>query len=178
MSMRSTAGGVGMPTGDGVTNSPTSPFTSATTPENGARRRVWSRAAWATSSCERLTSTVDRAALQAARLASASLSALSTASSEARLLSRSCRIRSASRPARSATIHACCQRASADRTSLAASWAWACRSTFQNSMRIWPCSTTSPSFTGMRSICPPRRGEIPARRQASMVPALVLATVD
>ena len=32
--MRSTVGGVGMPTGDGVTNSPSSPLISAMTPAN------------------------------------------------------------------------------------------------------------------------------------------------
>ena len=42
--MRSTVGGVGMPTGEGVTNSPSSPLISAMTPANGAR-------SWVRSSC-------------------------------------------------------------------------------------------------------------------------------
>ncbi len=46
--MRSTVGGVGMPTGEGVTNSPTSPLISAMTPANGATRRVRSSCACAT----------------------------------------------------------------------------------------------------------------------------------
>ncbi|MNM56200.1 hypothetical protein D3C81_673630 [compost metagenome] len=41
-SIRSTAGGVGIPGGEGVTNSPSSPLISATMPANGARRVVCS----------------------------------------------------------------------------------------------------------------------------------------
>ncbi len=57
--MRSTVGGVGMPTGEGVTNSPSSPLISAMTPANGARSCV---------RCEMRTRDVDARVRDAGRV--------------------------------------------------------------------------------------------------------------
>ena len=69
--MRSTVGGVGMPTGDGVTNSPSSPLISAMTPANGACSCVRSRCAFVTSTRASATRVASSAAAQPAAVDSA-----------------------------------------------------------------------------------------------------------
>ncbi|GBF30466.1 hypothetical protein MnTg04_00407 [bacterium MnTg04] len=61
---------------------------------------------------------------------------------------------------------------------LSASSNSALRSSFHSSRRSSPCSTTSPSVTYKLAICPPICGASIARRQATTVPARVLATED
>ena len=176
-STRSIVGGVGIPTGDGVTNSPTSPLISATTPAKGARRIVRSRLARDTSTRAWLTFSWSRAASQAAARASASPTAFSRSPSETSPCGRNCRMRVAFFCATSAVTHASRARLRVATASRSACRIWARRSWFQSSSKTSPALTRSPSLNGSRAICPPAGGARRARWQASTVPARVLATV-
>ena len=145
LAMRSTTGGVGMPGGDGVTYSLSSPLISATTPSKGATRRVLFRFASATSTRLAATSAEERAATQSASDASASVSSLSSWSSDAAPLPRSRAVRSASRRATSAFRHAALAFASLALRSLLASSTSAFTSSFQSSTSNCPALTLSPS---------------------------------
>ncbi len=176
-SIRSTVGGVGMPTGDGVTNSPSSPLISAMTPSNGANNCVRSSCAWMTSTLAAVTRAVSCAAVHAAAVDSARPVAWSAASSDARFCSNRAIKRSASRSATSAMTQDSRERDTAARASRVARSSSALMSSFQSSSNNSPDSTLSPSTTGKLAIWPPIAGDRPARRQASTVPARVLATV-
>ena len=176
-SIRSTAGSVGMPGGEGVRYSPTSPFTSATMPGNGARttvREVSAREALMRASA---SATWARADSQPATRAFASLSARSTRSSETKPLSRSCRVRAASRIALSASRQASRSFERAEPSCSRETLSRATRSSFQSSSSSCPSVTRSPSRTASFSIRPPSGGASFARRQAETEPARVLATV-
>ena len=176
-STRSTVGGVGMPTGDGVTNSPTSPLISATTPSKGARRIVRSSSAFATSMRAWLTFSWSRAASQTAAWASASPTARSVSPSETRFSVRSLRIRVAFFAATTELTQASRVRLRAATASRSAWDTWARWSWFQSSSRMSPFFTLLPSLKGNRAIWPPIGGASRARLQASTVPARVFATV-
>ena len=175
--MRSMAGRVMMPGGEGVRYSPTSPFTSATMPSKGALttvREVSAREAVmrAPASC-----TWARADSQPACFALASLSTWSTRSSETKPLSRRARVRSALRRAVSATRQASRTCACAVPRCSTEMRSRAERSSFHSSTSTWPVLTRSPSRTSSLSMRPPIGGASLARRQAVTEPARVLATV-
>ena len=166
-----------MPTGEGVTNSPSSPLTSAITPANGARSWLRSRCAFVTSMRASATRVASSAAVHAAALDSACL-ALGRWLPPTRD-ARSCSFmrRSASRFATFAVTHTSRARERDARASRSASSSSALMSSFQSSSSNAPASTRSPSLTGRLAIWPPSAGERPARRHASTVPARVFATV-
>lgn len=175
--MRSTAGSVGIPVGDGVMNSPSSAFTSATMPANGARRMVLAIAAAITSMRAPAASAVLRAATQPAAAALASVPERSSRSSDTK--PRRCRSawRPASRRATSARWQASSPRARALACSTRVWASWASRSSCQISSSTAPAATRLPSVTLRVLTCPPALGARCARRHGLMVPARVLATL-
>ena len=150
--MRSTAGGVGMPGGEGVTYSLSSPETSATMPGKGAVSRVLARLAWATPTLAALTRAVAWAASQSARPAWAAVMARSRVSSEVSRRWSSFTWRAASRSAFSALRQAERARASAASASRSARDTWAVRSWFHSSSSRSPVLTRSPSRTARVAI--------------------------
>ncbi len=167
-----------MPGGEGVTNSFSSPETTATTPSKGAESRVLASPARATATLAAPTRAVAWAASQSARADLAPVVARSRASSEASLRALILTWRSASRSALSALRQAARALASPASASRSASDTWALRSWFQSSSSRSPCLTRWPSRTASVAIWPPTLGARRARRQACTVPARVLATVS
>ena len=177
MSTTSTAGGVGMPTGDGVTNSPTSPLISATVPRRGAQQRALEARARGIDA--RLADADLRCGGPAAGLAAVGFAggplgeldrhqlALDQAREPVRFLPRDL--------GRHAGLVAARLRRARVRSTTASS---ARMSSFQSSSSTWSFSTRSPFFTGSRAICPPAGGASLARWQALTVPARVLVTVS
>src|SRR5450759_4968836 len=176
-SIRSTAGSVGIPGGDGVRYSPNSPLTSATMPTNGARSTVRSVSAcdaWMRASA---SATWVPAESQLACLADASESARSTASCETKLRALRSRARPASRADAFASSHTSRTCALAVCSCSRDIRSRAVRSSFQSVSSTWPGRTLSPSVTLSRSMRPPAGGASLARRQGMTEPARVFATV-
>ena len=177
MLIRSTTGRVAMPGGDGVTYSPTSPFTSATMPSNGATSTVRSTMAAAAATRAALTPRRASAASQPARLARAADTASSWAASEVVRVRRSSVSRSAWRRAWSASRQVSRATAAAASASLRARSSSACRSLFHRVSSTWPALTVSDLCTFRVAIWPPMAGASLARCRALTDPARVLATV-
>ena len=177
-SIKSMAGGVGTPGGDGVEYSPTAPTILATVPAKGAYNtvrfcstrvaltRAW---VWATSAL---------AASHPARRACASDRACSSREPDIKPCLNSEVCRSDSRSALAATVQASTTRLRAVSTWAIARLLWACWSSFHSFISNWPFLTLSPSLTASTSMRPPMVAESLVRMQASTVPARVLAMLD
>ena len=167
-----------MPTGEGVTNSPSSPLISR---DHAGKRRA------------QLGALELRARDVDARVGDARRVLRGRAAGRARLclalrlvggflrrepLDRAASSSARRRASRRRPSRRLRARASARRVRRAATASSsALMSSFQSSSSSSPSSTRSPFLTGSNAIWPPSAGDRPARRHASTVPARVLATV-
>ncbi len=165
-----------MPGGDGVTYSPTSPFTSATMPSNGATSTVRSTMAAAAATRPRSPPTPPRPPRRSPAWPGPWTPPRRGPPRVVRVR-RSSVSRSAWRRARSASRQASRATAAAASASLRARSNSACKSLFQRVSSTWPALTVSDLCTCRVAIWPPMAGASLALCRALTDPAQVLATV-
>jgi hypothetical protein len=134
-SIRSIAGGVGTPGGEGVEYSPISPTILATVPSNGATSTVRPCCTRASRTLASDCTTSARAVAHAARLASAAARAVSIALIDTKPFACSSVCRATSRSAESASVHASITRLRAVSVCAWASFSCAWMSSFHSRIR-------------------------------------------